>query len=306
MTFQPDASDEKSRSGLARFYMPLAKDGQIDIVLGAESRRSNPFGERQEKFLEIAGSQLVIALDNIRLTEKMIQLAASAERGRIARDIHDGIAQLVYMLSLNAETCKAQALQIAEISAEGSVLVTPLADRLDKLVTISKQALLEIRNYMFSLKPLMSGATTLTQTLTNQIREFETISDLPTTIEIVGQEEQLTSEKRQEQHYEQVVTALFRMLQETLFNIYKHAGATQVQVKLQFQQDQISLEVCDNGHGFPASPAEITTVIQTTQPSIYSGYGIRGMQERAAELGGRVSIHPRQTGGTIVSIELPH
>ena len=308
MTFQPDAGDEKSRSGLARFYVPLAKDGQIHIVLGAESRRSNPFGERQEKFLEIAGSQLLIALDNIRLTEQMIQLAASAERGRIARDIHDGIAQLVYMLSLNAETCKAQALRIAETSAESSELVTPLADRLDKLVTISKQALLEIRNYMFSLKPLMSGATTLTQTLTNQIREFETISDLPTTIEIVGQEEQLTSEKRQEQHYEQVVTALFRMLQETLFNIYKHAGATQVQVKLQFQQDQISLEVCDNGHGFPsisALPSDRETATQPTLSSIYSGRGIRGMQERAAELGGKISIHPHQRGGTIVSIELP-
>jgi signal transduction histidine kinase len=158
---------------------------------------------------------------------------------------------------------------------------------------------------MFSLKPLMSGTTTLTQTLTNQIREFETISDLPATIEISGEEAPLTSEKRQEQHYAQVATALFRILQETLFNIYKHARATQVQVKLQFQQDQISLEVCDNGHGFP----QISTLSDehriATQPSIYSGRGIKGMQERAAELGGKVSIHPHQTGGTIVSIELP-
>jgi signal transduction histidine kinase len=306
VTFQPNTAQEKSRSGLARFYMPINKDRQTHIILGAESRRSNPFGERQEKFLEIAGSQLLIAFDNIRLTEQMIELAASAERGRIAREIHDGIAQLVYMLSLNAETCQAQALRVAEASEEDAELVAPLADRLSKLVTISKQALLETRNYMFSLKPLMSGTTTLTQTLTNQIREFETISDLPTTIEISGEEEQLTSETQPEQRYTQVATALFRMLQETLFNIYKHARATQVHVKLQFLQNQINLEVCDNGHGFPqtsARPSESS--IQTTQSSIYSGRGIKGMQERAAELGGKVSIHPHQTGGTIVSIELP-
>ncbi len=306
ITFQPDTSEEKCNSGLARFYMPLDKDGQTHIILGAECRRSGPFGERQEKFLEIAGGQLLIALDNIRLTERLVQLAANAERARIAREIHDGIAQLVYMLSLNAETCQAQALRLAEASEEDAELIAPLADRLGRLVTISKQALWETRNYMFSLKPLMSGMKTLTQTLTNQLREFESISDLTTTIEIIGEEVQLAKEKRREQHYEQVCTALFRILQETLTNTYKHAGATQVHVQLQFQQDRISLEVRDNGHGFPENntlPEE--SRIEITQPSIYSGRGIRGMQERAAELGGKVSIHPHQTGGTIVSIELP-
>ncbi len=302
ITFQPYTSDEKSSVGLARFYMPLDKDEQTHIILGAESRRSGPFGERQEKFLEIAGGQLLIALDNIRLTEQMIELAASAERGRIAREIHDGIAQLVYMLSLNAETCQAQAARIAEASEEGAELVAPLADRLGRLVTISKQALWETRNYMFSLKPLMHGVTTVTQTLTNQIREFESISDLPTTIEIIGSEEQLASEKRREQRYAQVGTALFRILQEALTNTYKHAGATQVHVRLQFLQDRIGLEICDNGHGFPPASA---LPDESRVTSIYSGRGIRGMQERATELGGKVSIRPYQTGGTVVSIELP-
>jgi signal transduction histidine kinase len=161
---------------------------------------------------------------------------------------------------------------------------------------------------MFSLRPLMSGTMTLTQTLTNQIREFESISDLPTTLQIIGEEEQLASEKRRERRYAQVGTAIFRILQETLTNVYKHAGATQIHVKLQFLQDQISLEVRDNGRGFPqisSLPNENSSAIQTIQSSIYSGRGIRGMQERAAELGGKVSIHPCQTGGTIVSIELP-
>jgi signal transduction histidine kinase len=307
--FQPYPPDEKEDAGLARFYLPLDKDGQTHIILGAESRRSSPFGERQEKFLEIAGGQLLIAFDNIRLTEQMIDLAASAERGRIAREIHDGIAQLVYMLSLNAETCQAQALRLAEASEEDAELVAPLADRLGKLVTISKQALWETRNYMFSLKPLMSGVTTLTQTLTNQIREFESISDLSTTIEISGKEEEIASEKRHQHHYAQIGTALFRILQEALTNVYKHAEATQIHVKLQFQQEQITLEVCDNGHGLPQIspiPTESTVAtIPAQQSSIYSGHGIAGMQERAAELEGKVIIYPSSPGGTTVHVELP-
>jgi signal transduction histidine kinase len=90
------------------------------------------------------------------------------------------------MLSLNAETCAVQAHRIAEASEEDAELITPLAERLDKLVTVSKQALWETRNYMFSLRPLMSGDSTASQMLTSQIQEFQTISDLPVQLEIVG------------------------------------------------------------------------------------------------------------------------
>ncbi len=179
---------------LARLYLPFFKDGQVHVVLGAESTRQTPFDSKQENFLNIVGAQLLVALDNLRLTEQTAELAAIAERSRIARDIHDGVAQIIYMLSLNAETCAALAHRIADVSEEDNELLGPLAKRIDTLVSLSKQALWETRHYMFTLKPLITGTSNLTQMLTHQLREFETISGLPVTLAIEGDEESVDGE----------------------------------------------------------------------------------------------------------------
>src|SRR5207247_2474182 len=115
--------------------------------------------------------------------------ATAIERRRTAREIHDGIAQLIYMMSRNTETCVALAHRIEEASEEDAELISPLTQRLEKLVTISKQALWETRHYMFTLKPLISGTATLTQMLTNQVHEFEAISGLPVQLEVEGSAE---------------------------------------------------------------------------------------------------------------------
>jgi two-component system sensor histidine kinase DegS len=276
------------------------------MILGVESLRKTPFDSRQINFLTIAGTQLLIALENIRLTEQMIQLAATAERGRIAREIHDGVAQLVYMLSLNAETCATQAHRIVEASDEDAELVEPLAARLDKLVTISKQALWETRNYMFSLKPLMSGRTTLAQMLTNQVREFETISDLPVHLEIIGNEEAIEDANGQHgRTTAQVGTAIFRIVQEALTNAYKHASASAIHIRLRYQPERIEVEICDNGQGLPATGDEHVTEASDKRSSLYSGRGIVGMSERAAELGGTLEVVPVPDGGVKVWAKIP-
>ncbi|HLG77262.1 MAG TPA: ATP-binding protein [Ktedonobacteraceae bacterium] len=300
LLFEPLDDDE--HAGCARCYLPLPKDGPVQLILGAESLRATPFDQNKEEFLTIAGTQLLIALENIRLTEQMVKLAASAERGRIAREIHDGIAQLIYMLSLNAETCQAQAQRIAEASEEDAELLTPLATRLGKLVTISKQALWETRNYMFSLKPLMSGTTTLTQMLTNQVREFETISDLPVQLVIEGVEVFPTDDSRRARSYAQAGAALFRIVQEALTNAYKHAEASQIQVLLRFQDESIEVEVHDNGRGLQDNDENVA---QGTPTRIYSGHGMNGMRERATELGGTWNVQAGPDGGLTVQACIP-
>ena len=296
LTFEATRDDGNTYDGIARLYLPLRKNGQIQIIIGAESKRSTAFNEKHENFLMIAGAQLLVALDNIRLAEQSSQLVAAAERGRIAREIHDGIAQLTYMLSLQAETCQAQAWRIAEASEEDSELVTPLAERLGKLVKISKQALWETRNYMFSLKPLMSGNTTFIQMISNQIREFEAISDLPVQLVVEGDVEQINADRRDTSRYEQIGTALFRIVQEALTNAYKHAEATQIDVHLNYKQNSIEVQVCDNGHGLQASEEG---------PRIYSGHGTAGMRERATELGGSFDLLNGETSGVIVRACIP-
>ncbi len=299
-TFEPLRSIYGTRGmqgyGLACLYVPIFKDGQVHMVMGAESVRQTPFNERQEKFLTISGTQLLVVLDNIRLTEQMIELAAVAERARIAREIHDGIAQLIYMLSLNTETCATQAHRIAEASDEDTELLLPLATRLDTLVTLSKQALWETRTYMFNLKPLLSGTMTLAQMLTNQLREFEAISGLHTQLTASVDEEQQPSE--------QVGTAIFRIVQEALTNTYKHAFASEVHVTLQQQATCIDVSICDNGRGLPVAAGAETKQLTDVQ-RFYSGRGLQGMRERAQELGGTLNITQQPGTGLCVHVHLP-
>jgi len=284
--------------GTAYLYIPFFKDGRVQLVLGAESLRQTPFGEKQEEFLTIAGAQLLVALDNIRLTEQTIALAASAERGRIAREIHDGVAQLVYMMSLNVETCAEQAHRITEISEEDAELVTPLAARLDTLVSLSKQALWETRNYMFNLKPLMSGDMSLTQMLTNQVREFQTISGLPTRLIVEGDEEFIAENPHSMRHYAQIGAAIFRIVQEALTNAYKHAHATQLGVRLVYAAQHIEIEICDDGQGNAQHSS-------AQEQRLYSGHGVHGMRERAEELGGTFEMTSVVDGGIRVHVMIP-
>lgn len=306
--FEPlDEPRGEDQRGIARLYLPFLKEGQLYAVIGAESTRQAPFENKQEIFLSTTGPQLVVALENIRLTEQAKELAAVAERSRIAREIHDGVAQLVYMLSLNSETCAALAHRIADASedTEDKEVLTPLAQRLDSLVTISKQALWETRHYMFTLKPLITGNSTLTQMLTSQLREFEVISGLPACLEVEGDEESANGDQHSTQKMAQLGTAIFRITQEALTNAYKHAGATELHVFLRYLPDAVEVEIRDNGKGLKAGDDSFNPATIGERGRIYSGHGLRGMRERAEELGGIFEVKQGATGGVSVRATLP-
>ena len=299
-TFETIEREGGEIAGIARLYLPIEdKDQRVYMVLGGESQRSTHFDERQENFLKIVGTQLVIALENIRLTEQTADLAAAAERGRIAREIHDGVAQLIYMLSLSIETCATLVQRIADSSDEEANALAPVTERLEKLVTISKQALWETRHYMFTLKPLIRGTSTLTQMLTSQLHEFESISGLPVQFEVEGSEESPNGDKRRARRHAQVGTAIFRITQEALTNAYKHADATQLQVILRHQPHAVEVEIRDNGKGLPVMALNSDTELDGEQ-RFYSGHGMRGMRERAEELGGTFQVTHIPTGGVSV------
>jgi signal transduction histidine kinase len=288
-----------SKYGTARLYLPFFKEGQVYLVIGAERTRETPFNEHQEEFLATVGPQLIVALENVRLTAEAATLATMAERGRIAREIHDGVAQLLYMLSLNSETCLELVDRAASTTEQANGHLASVRQSLEKQVTISKQALWETRHYMFTLQPLISGATTLTQMLTTQLHEFEAISGLAARLTVTGQEEALNGKQQRNQRRVQVGMAIFRITQEALTNAYKHAHASQLEVRLHYLPEHISVEVSDNGVGMVlASHAQDTE-------NIYSGRGLRGMRERAAELNGTVELRLNPTGGTCVTASMP-
>ena len=213
--------------------------------------------------------------ENLELERRAQQaeLEAVEERSRIAREIHDGIAQSIYMLSLNLET----SAELARQQREG------LKERLEGLVELSKETLLEVRHYIFDLKPYLAGEKGVASMVENQVREFNMVAGVPTSVETWGEAHQLPVP---------VATCLYRVTQEALANAFKHARASEVKVTLEFLSDGVQLTVQDNGFGFDA----VTST---------SGHGLENMRQRAEELGGTSSLRSSPEKGTQVVLGIP-
>ncbi len=215
------------------------------------------------------------AAENLELQRKTqeAELAAQTERSRIAREIHDGIAQSIYALSLNLETCADLAEQV-----EG-----PLHDQLEKLVPLAKKTLLESRHYIYDLKPLLAGERDIAAIAENQVREFRTVAGIPIQLEVQGEPVEVSVT---------VASAFYRILQEALANVLKHASASKVDIGLAYERDRIRLSVRDDGVGFEST-------------GIRPGYGLQNMRQRAEELAGCFGIAGTPGGGTRINVELP-
>ena len=201
------------------------------------------------------------------------ETAAQAERERIAREIHDGIAQSIYALNLSLET----AADLAE-QEEG-----PLGDRLRSLVPLAKRTLLETRYYMYDLKPLLSGEGDLVGMADNQAKEFQTVVGTKVHLSVEGEPSKVSAA---------VAMGFYRILQEAFANILKHAQASSVSMSLTFEPACVTLSVEDDGVGFSAD-------------GVGHGYGLENMRQRAEELGGTYELSSVPGRGTRVSVVLP-
>ncbi len=235
------------------------------LITGWERRRRR----------EAVAAERQRAAENLELERRARQAeqAAAEERSRIARDIHDGIAQSLYMLSISLEAC-------AELAAKGQ---QGLDGRLTSLSRLSKQALLDARHYIFDLRPLQDGSASLSQTVERQAQEFQTVTGIPAAVVVTGSEAPLPLTTSM---------GLYRIVQESLANVYKHAQASCVEVHLAFQQGEVLLQVADDGRGF-AIEGE------------HAGHGLNNLSERARELGGRLDIASGPGQGTCVTLTLP-
>ena len=215
------------------------------------------------------------AQENLELQRKAQEayLAALEERSRIAREIHDGVAQNIYMLSLQLETCA----ELAEQQRPG------LSDRLKQLVALSKESLLEVRHYVFDLKPYLAGEKGAATMVESQVREFKNVAGVGADVEVKGEDREVPTA---------VSTCLYRVTQEALANVFKHAKASQVKVSLEFATDEVHLQVRDNGRGFDSATG-------------IRGNGLNNMRQRAEELGGSFSLETTPGQGTQVAIHPP-
>ena len=256
--------------------VPLRSSDGIEGWMIA-ARRERPAAIFHElRLLDALAGQIALGVRNARLTDRIGELAAEGERTRIAREIHDGIAQMIFMLTLSLETAADRA---------GGDDVDEQRRRLKDLTTLAKNALWEVRQYIFDLRPLLAGDEGLIGAVQGQVKEFQAVSEMPVDLRVTGDPAQLPVETS---------AALYRIVQEGLGNIFRHAQASSVKIELGFADDQVSLAVEDDGIG-----------MREDDPNRRVGYGTGNLRRRVEELHGEYQVRSVPGAGTRVEVRVP-
>lgn len=203
--------------------------------------------------------------------------AQEQERQRLVRQLHDGPAQSLTNLILQAEICE----RVFDTNAERA------RHELGELKTAVTSTFQKVRDYMFDLRPMMLDDLGLIPTLRRYIDHYNEKSGIPAVLTVTGAERRFAS-------YKEVV--IFRVIQELLANVRVHSHATRAQVFLDVSEDLVQAAVEDNGSGF-----NMGEVLSTAQPK---GIGLTTLRERVAMLGGDLRIDSALGRGTKVTLQM--
>lgn len=217
------------------------------------------------------------AVENSQLRLKAEQAAVMDERQRLSRDLHDSVTQSLYSLVLFSEAAR------DALYADGPLTnqqIDKARSYLERLRDTSQQALRELRLLIYELRPLALEKEGLIGALRNRLEAVEYRAGLEYRLEVENVAE-LPGH---------VEVGLYGIAQEALNNVLKHSNATRVTVRFDAGFDQVELEVSDNGRGF---------LIEAEQPPS-SGFGLASMRERAAALGGTLTIRSEIGRGTSI------
>jgi len=197
------------------------------------------------------------------------ELATAKERNRLARELHDSVAQTLYGLTLQAEAAA------RELNAGRADKAT---EQLHEIRDSAQQSLQETRLLIFELRPPILEQEGLVAALRTRLESVESRSGLKAQIQL----------QELGQLPAKIEAGLYGISNEALNNILKHARASVIKVALKKESDKVILEIQDNGVGFDVSSAEAQ-----------SGMGLSGMKERAEQFGGNLQIQSSANGTTI-------
>ena len=214
-----------------------------------------------------------------RLYMREVRHAISEERTRIALDIHDGLVQTLAGLSYKLDLCR-------EVFALDPVRG---AKTLQETQDLLKDAIGEARLVVFNLKPLHFERLDLNTALKHYAKTYAKQYSIDTEVALLGSEQNL---------YPKTKIFLFRIIQEALSNVQKHAGASRVRVEVEIQKSILRAVIRDDGRGFDLSSI-------SNDPEKWTSLGLKGMTERARLLGGRARIDSTPGKGTTIAVDIP-
>jgi signal transduction histidine kinase len=256
--------------------VPIVSNGRVRAVLNLESRRVGAFTDEDVGVLETAADVLASATENARLYQRAQEAAVLEERSRLARDLHDSVSQQLFSMTLTAQAARAQ---LAKNPARAT-------SQLERLQETAAAALAEMRALIFQLRPPGLSEQGLVAALQQHVAALDRREGLTVELLVSGEE----------RHTRGAEQAIYRIVQESLNNVVKHAGMCSVAITLDMQSDELRLRVADNGNGFdPSSESYLTS----------RHLGLTSMRERAAEIGGTLDLRSQPGQGTEVIVVVP-
>jgi signal transduction histidine kinase len=254
-------------TGASVFVIRFLRAFQVEIDRQIASLQDGRLKEAEER--ELLRSELF----------KRVVSAQESERQRIARELHDETGQALTAIGMGLRGVSADLR-----GSRGERAVQGLR-QLEKLTTHSLD---ELQRLISDLRPSHLDDLGLPSALRWYAHDLEDRTQMTVQVEIQGNEKDLTAS---------VKTAVFRIVQEALTNVIKHAGAKKVHITLQYLNDALAVCVEDDGVGFD---------VQSVRTGKRVSWGLKNIEERATLLGGKFTLNSKLNAGTSISVSLPY
>ena len=257
----------------AGMYLPLLARDRLVGLIAIESRSPDALTERQLDLGARVASQAALALDNARWFQRLRTVGADEERTRIARDLHDRVGQSLAFVAFELD-------RISRRASGG----TGVEDELDQLREEVRNVVTEVRDTLYDLRTDVTERKDLVATLAEFVdRVQERHPEVEVRFEYAADRRLPLRQERE----------IWRVAQEAVTNALRHADTSIVRVSWRCDDAGGVLEVVDGGVGLPEEA-----------PTRADAFGIVGMRERAAAIGGRLELTAPADGGTLVRLEV--
>ncbi len=257
------------------------KNGATDYVLKTRLGRLGPAVQRalresaDRRERQRAEDKLRRSLDQLRALTTYLQYVREEERTRIAREVHDELGQALTGLKLD----------MSWLASKLGKNAKPVQEKVKTMVDHIDATIQTVRRIATELRPGILDSLGLVAAMEWQANEFQTRTGIPCIVTTTVADTILDQD---------VTTVFFRIYQETLTNIIRHAKATRVNVRLDEESGHLVMIVSDNGRGISEEEMASTRSL-----------GLVGMRERAMLVGGEVTLHGAPGKGTTVTLRVP-
>jgi len=292
-------------------HVPLMTKGWALGSMCIGTHETTLFSEDEQNLLNAIGNQIAIAVENARLYAdvqrkervrgelfKKSLAAQEEERKRIARELHDEVSQSLTALLYDAE----DGLELEDLPA--------IRARLQSICDLTQHTLENIHKLMFDLRPSMLDQLGLIPALRWLSETRLEPKGVRVTVNTDSDTNLLNGESAPQRLPVNIETALYRVVQEAINNIARHAAARNVEIRLNMNNGVTEVSIIDDGIGFDLTELSIETIKEIDSkdfifPENTRGLGLLGMQERIELLGGDLEIDSSPGSGTQIHIRVP-